>query len=78
MSDTRAIPIRPVTAATPVAPKPAPEVPSDWRWHRLLWAPHRLGFFLALLVLMLSGVWWALVQWDRAGAGLQLASVVPS
>lgn len=38
-----------------------------WRWRHLLRAPHRLGFFLATAVLVCSGVWWALVQLDRAG-----------
>jgi len=32
----------------------------------LLAAPHRLAFFLAMLVLIGSGAWWALIQVDRA------------
>ena len=43
-----------------------------WRAHYLLLAPHRLGFFLAMLLLMSSGAWWALVQLDRISAGLAL------
>jgi uncharacterized protein involved in response to NO len=39
-------------------------------------APHRLAFFLAMLVLAASGLWWAAVQLDRAGAGLGLAYAV--
>ena len=30
---------------------------SGWRWQALLLAPHRLGFFLAMVVLAASG-WW--------------------
>ncbi|RYF56947.1 MAG: NnrS family protein, partial [Comamonadaceae bacterium] len=29
-------------------------------------APHRLGFFLAMVVLVASGAWWALVQLARS------------
>jgi uncharacterized protein involved in response to NO len=36
-----------------------------WRGSNLLLAPHRLGFFLAMVVLVASGAWWALVQLDR-------------
>ncbi len=43
-----------------------------WRIGYLLLAPHRLGFFLAMLVLVASGVWWALVQLDRASGVLGL------
>lgn len=38
---------------------------APWRVQHLLLAPHRLGFFLAMVVLVASGLWWALVQWDR-------------
>lgn len=37
-----------------------------WRWRYLLLAPHRLGFFLAMVVLATSGIWWALVQLARS------------
>jgi uncharacterized protein involved in response to NO len=37
-----------------------------WRVRYLMLAPHRLGFFLAMVVLVASGGWWALVQVDRA------------
>ncbi len=47
-----------------------------WRWRQLLLAPHRLGFFLAVMVLVAAGAWWALVQLDRAGAGLGLSYAV--
>lgn len=38
---------------------------SQWQPTNLLRAPHRLGFFLALVVLIASGAWWTLVQVDR-------------
>jgi len=44
-----------------------------WRARYLLLAPHRLGFFMAMLLLVSSGAWWALVQLDRVGAGLSLS-----
>jgi uncharacterized protein involved in response to NO len=43
-------------------------VDTHWRARYLLLAPHRLGFFLAMVVLMASGAWWALVQLDRVSA----------
>ena len=54
------------------APRPASRRPFDpaeaqpWRLGHLLLAPHRLGFFLAMCLLLASGLWWALVQLDRA------------
>jgi uncharacterized protein involved in response to NO len=36
-----------------------------WRLSRLTWAPHRLGFFLALWVLLCSSAWWAVEQAGR-------------
>ena len=44
-----------------------------WRVGYLLLAPHRLGFSLAMLVLVASGAWWALVQLDRASGVLGLS-----
>lgn len=43
-----------------------------WRPRYLLLAPHRLGFFLAMVVLAVAGVWWALVQLDRMSGVLGL------
>ena len=43
-----------------------------WRAAHLLLAPHRLGFFLAMLVLMGAGAWWLLVQLDRVSGLLSL------
>jgi uncharacterized protein involved in response to NO len=37
-----------------------------WRWRRLLESPHRLGFFLAMIVLGAAALWWADVQLQRA------------
>ena len=45
---------------------------SRWRAGHLLLAPHRLGFFLAMVVLVSAAGWWALVQLDRAGPLLGL------
>jgi uncharacterized protein involved in response to NO len=43
-----------------------------WRASNLLLAPHRLGFFLAMAVLIASGLWWALVQIDRVSVAVAL------
>lgn len=43
-----------------------------WRARYLLLAPHRLGFFLAMVVLVASGAWWALVQLDRVSVTVAL------
>jgi len=40
-------------------------------------APHRLAFFLAMLLLLASGLWWALVQLDRATGVIGLRYAVP-
>ena len=48
--------------------------PQDTRWrptHTLL-APHRLGFVLAMLLLVSSALWWALVQLDRVNTVVAL------
>jgi uncharacterized protein involved in response to NO len=50
--------------------------PPRWHWRHLLIAPHRLGFFLAMLVLGASASWWAAVQLDRIGFGPGLSYVV--
>lgn len=44
-----------------------------WHARHLLLAPHRLGFALAVLLLLASGAWWALVQVDRVTGSLGLA-----
>ncbi|WP_309678288.1 NnrS family protein [Polaromonas sp.] len=44
-----------------------------WRASYLLLAPHRLGFCLAMAVLVAAGGWWALVQLDRMSGALALS-----
>ncbi|MDO8717614.1 MAG: NnrS family protein [Polaromonas sp.] len=70
MSTHPALPLRAVKG------KPSAEQRAQqdrrWRARYLLLAPHRLGFFLAMLLLVSSGAWWALVQGDRVSAGLAL------
>jgi len=48
-----------------------------WRARYLLLAPHRLGFFLAVVVLATTGTWWALVQFDRMSGALALPYAMP-
>ena len=64
---------RPTIPVKPVGGKPSPEVlaqmDKQWRWRYLVLAPHRLGFFLAMVVLVASGAWWALVQGARSSGG---------
>lgn len=45
---------------------------SGWHWRHLLTAPHRLGFFLAMIVLVAAALWWSAVQLDRSGVGAGL------
>lgn len=40
---------------------------AGWRWRHLLAAPHRIGFFLAMVVLGASALWWTAVQLQRTG-----------
>lgn len=47
-----------------------------WRWSNVMQAPHKLGFLLAMVVLVASGLWWALVQLQRSGAPLPLPYAV--
>ena len=47
-------------------PKAGPATDAKWRWRHLVLAPHRLGFFLAMGVLVSAGLWWALVLVDRS------------
>lgn len=70
----KSLPIRPERACAS-APQPVPpETPGAqaWRAQHLLMAPHRLGFSLAVLLLLASGAWWALVQVDRVTGALGL------
>src|SRR3989338_2387045 len=49
---------------------------TNWRLRHLLLAPHRLGFFLAMVLLWSASLWWALVQMDRVTGAFGLAYVV--
>jgi len=68
---------RPVPSVTEQKDKPSAAAVASldprWRASYLLLAPHRLGFFLAMVVLISAGVWWALVQFDRISGALGLA-----
>lgn len=72
-----------VHSAPAAAPAPAQHPPphagaAPWQWGLLLVAPHRLGFFVAMLVLAAASLWWLLVQADRiSGSALGLAYAVP-
>lgn len=61
---------RPTIALKVASGKPSPEALAQldkrWRWQYLMLAPHRLSFFLAMVVLMASALWWGAVQLDRA------------
>ena len=76
MTPRGSIPIQPVARAAPAAAPRRPDVDPAWRWRHLLLAPHRLGFFLAVTVLVSAGAWWALVQLDRASALVGLSYAV--
>ena len=56
-------------ASRPDLAKPEPDAPAGpdplWRARHLLLAPHRLAFFLAMVLLATSGLWWAWVQGSR-------------
>ena len=65
-----AAPVRPRAPASPGA------IDVRWRAHRLLLAPHRLGFALAVLVLVASALWWLAVLLDRATGALGLPLAV--
>ena len=69
---SRVIPGKPSAAARAL-------VDPRWRARHLLLAPHRLGFFLAMVALVSAGGWWALVQLDRVSPALSLPyAVAPS
>jgi uncharacterized protein involved in response to NO len=66
---------------------PAPSKPSAeararldlrWRLAHLLIAPHRLAFFLGLLVLAASSLWWTLVQAVRATGAAPMEPALPA
>lgn len=56
------IKVQPVLAAQKMSTsKPSSLEPTaeSWRVERLLWAPHRLGFFAAACVMLVAALWWA-------------------
>ncbi|WP_245901238.1 NnrS family protein [Simplicispira suum] len=66
---------------------PAPAKPSAetrarldlrWRGAHLLIAPHRLAFFLAMLVLAGASLWWALIQTSRVAGAAAMEPVLPA
>ncbi|MDP2262127.1 MAG: NnrS family protein [Hydrogenophaga sp.] len=63
----------PITPERTSAPRAGPPQGQSWRPQHLLLAPHRLGFALAVLLLLASGVWWALLQVDRVTGALGLS-----
>ncbi|MDD2176554.1 NnrS family protein [Acidovorax sp. D2M1] len=69
------IPLR-VASGKPSAEALA-QMDRHWRWRYVMLAPHRLGFLLAMVVLVTSGVWWALVQVDRSTQWWGLPGALP-
>jgi uncharacterized protein involved in response to NO len=55
-----------------------PAVPARaWRGRHLMLAPHRLGFFLAMVVLGASALWWAALLVQRAAGWNALPFALP-
>lgn len=52
--------------------------PPRWRLATLLWAPHRLAFFMAASVMAGSALWWWIEIMARAGWWASPASALPS
>jgi uncharacterized protein involved in response to NO len=71
---------RPAIPVSAASGKPSADaiaqMDKHWRWRYVMLAPHRLGFLLAMVVLMASALWWALVQVDRSTQWLGLPSVL--
>lgn len=67
MSDRPVITLKPASGTTPL--RPVGQTDQCWRMRYLMLAPHRLGFFLAMVLLAASAVWWVLVQVARASDG---------
>lgn len=69
------ISLQPGTVAPTAKARPAP-VQGPWRLSMLMVAPHRLGFALAMLILIAASLWWLAVQIDRASGVLGLSVAV--
>jgi uncharacterized protein involved in response to NO len=52
----------------PIEARAAAAPPAGWSWSSLTVAPHRLAFFLAMIVVAGSSLWWATIQLDRVFA----------
>lgn len=74
MSEPPASPVR-VLSGKPSREALA-QLDQRWRLRYLMLAPHRLGFGAAMVVLVWSGAWWALVQTDRMTGALGLPYAV--
>lgn len=55
-----------------------PAIDPHWRLRYTVLAPHRLGFSLAVVVLLAASLWWALVQFDRSTGALGLPAATPA
>ena len=74
----------PASRTVPIAIQPAPQrsqrpppTQGPWRFGTLLASPHRLGFFLAAVVLVMASLWWLAVQWGRITGAFALGGAVP-
>ena len=47
-----------------------------WHWQTILQAPHRLAFFLGIVLLVFQSAWWSVVQWHRLGASWGISYAV--
>lgn len=77
MTARRTIALRNAPGKSTAPAELQPPLDAHWRWRYVMLAPHRLGFFLAVVVLVSSGLWWALVQLDRSTGWLALPMAVP-
>lgn len=78
-TDTRRERTLAMNTADPVhAAGAAHDTSSGWRLATVMAAPHRLGFFCAMLVLIAASLWWLLEQLDRyTGGSLGVGTAVP-
>ena len=74
MNPRPVIPVRELSGKLPAGAMAS--LDRRWRASYLFLAPHRLGFFLAMGVLVAAGAWWALVQLDRISGALTLTYAV--
>lgn len=70
------MPLKPGSA--PAAPDAQAGRDAAWSARHLLLAPHRLAFFLAMVLLAASGLWWAWVQGSRLATTPLIASAIPA